>query len=277
LDKKIWHKEPFLHSNCIVVIENNSQLTTGLFINDRRIDLSKSGKYLLGDALTEANANRENAIYLSISGVKHLLFEVLNKEELSDFDIDIEEKTVDFSRGFIGDDDARFLIRLTNEDNEYEFETSIIDTFEEDIIDGEYDVEIYLVDFFDNKTLLLDGGFVIGNPDKFCFDDCRIVLTKFNRPNAGKVKLQNSYIADLKYLREETIGSVYSGVLIDKRIKYDVEVYKKDERSLKFYFVKGEDLLPIGFDLTKNAFTQSTIDDKNIISCTSCYYDVEEI
>ena len=232
---------------------------------------------MLGDALTEANANRENTIYLSINGDKHLLFEVLNKEELSDFDIDIEEKTVDFSRGFIGDDDARFLVRLTNEDNEYEFETSIIDTFEEDIIDGEYDVEIYLVDFFDNKTLLLDGGFVIGNPDKFCFDDCRIVLTKFNRPNAGKVKLQNSYIADLKYLREETIGSVYSGVLIDKRMKYDVEVYKKDERSLKFYFVKGEDLLPIGFDLTKNAFTQSTIDDKNIISCTSCYYDVEEI
>lgn len=277
LDKKIWHKEPFLHSNCIVEIENNSQLTTELFINDQRINLSKSGKYLLGDALTDANANRENAIYLSISGVKHLLFEVLNKEELSDFDIDIEEKTVDLSRGFIGDDDARFLIRLTNEDNEYEFETSIIDTFEEDIIDGEYDVEIYLVDFFDNKTLLLDGGFVIGNPDKFCFDDCRIVLTKFNRPNVGKVKLQNSYIADLKYLREETIGSVYSGVLIDKRMKYDVEVYKKDERSLKFYFVKGEDLLPIGFDLTKNAFTQSTIDDKNIISCTSCYYDVEEI
>ena len=56
-----------------------------------------------------------------------------------------------------------------------------------------------------------------------------------------------------------------------------VEIYKKDERSLKFYFVKGEDLLPIGFDLTKNAFTQSTIDDKNIISCTYCYYDVEEI
>lgn len=232
---------------------------------------------MLGDALTKENANRENAIYLSIGGFKHLLFEVLNKEELSDFDIDIEEKTVDFSRGFIGDDNARFSICLTNENNEYKLETSITDTFEADIIDGEYNVEIYLVDYFDNKTLLLDGYYIIGNPDKFCFNDRKLVLTKFNRPNSGKIRLQNTYIIDLKYLREEAIGSVYSGALIDKRMRYNVEVYKKDERSLKFYFVKGEDLLPIGFDLTKNAFTQTTIDDKNIVSCTSCYYDVEDI
>ena len=60
-------------------------------------------------------------------------------------------------------------------------------------------------------------------------------------------------------------------------MKYNVEIYKKDERSLKFYFVKGEDLLPIGYDLEKKAFTQTKINDKNIISCTSCYYDIEEV
>ncbi len=277
LDKKFWHKEMFLHSNCVVEIENNSSLSTELYINDRKIELSKSGRYLLGDALTALSSNKENSIYLSVDGNKHLLFEVLNKEELSDFDIDIEEKTIDFSGGFIGDADARFLVLLSNEDHKYEFEASISDKFDKDIIDGEYDVRIYLVDFFDNKTLLLDDCFIIGNPDKFCFDGCRIILTKFNRPNDKKVKLQNSYITDLRYLREEAIGSVYSGVLIDKRTRYDVEVYKKDERSLKFYFVKGEELLPIGFDLTKNAFTQAAIDSKNIISCTSCYYEIEEI
>lgn len=276
-DNRIWHKEAFLHSNCVIEVENHSNCSIELFVNDQRIESGKSERYLLGDALTKASHNKVNSIYLSIDGNKHLLFEVINKESLSDFEIDIEEKTVDFSHYFIGETDARFLVSLSNDDNEYEFETSITDEFKEEILDGEYDVEISLIDFFGNLTPLLNGSYVIGNPDKFCFNDCKLVLTKFNRPNSGKIRLQNTYIVDLKYLREETIGSVYSGVLIDKRMRYNVEVYKKDERSLKFYFIKGEDLLPIGFDLTKNAFTQTKIDDKNIISCTSCYYDVEEI
>lgn len=276
-NKKIWHKESLVHSNCVVEIESNTLLSFELFVNNRKVELSKSGRYLLGDALSDESSNNQNSIYLSTDGNKHLLFEVLNKEELTDFEIDIEEKSIDFSRYFIGDSDARFLISLSNDDNEYKFESSITGTFEEDIIDGEYEVEVSLIDFFDNKTLLLKDYYVIGNPDKFCFNNCKIVLTKFNRPDVRKIKLQNSYIVDLKYLREETIGSVYSGVLVDKKIKYGVEVYKKDERSLKFYFVKGDDLLPVGFDLNKMSFTQHQIDDHNVISCTSCYYDIEEI
>ena len=277
LEKKLWHKETFLHNNCVLEIENHSQLKEELYINNQKIELSKNGRYLLGNALTEAATNRINSIYLSINGVKYLLFEVLNKEELSDFDIDIEEKIIDFSCYFIGDYDARFLVNLSNDDNEYEFEVSVTDTFEEDIIDGEYDVKISLIDFFDNNKTLLEDCYIVGNPDKFCFNDCKIVLIKFNNPNSGKIKLDNSYITDLKYLREEPIGSVYSGILRDNRMKYNVEIYKKDERSLKFYFVKGEDLLPIGYDLEKKAFTQTKINDKNIISCTSCYYDIEEV
>lgn len=277
LGKKIWHKEPFLHNNCVIEIENNTILPIELKINDTSIEISKSGNYLLGDALTEYSQNKENEIYLCIDGVKFLLFEVFNKEALFDFDIDIVEKTIDLSRGFIGDADSRFLINLSNNENEYQFEANITDSFIAEIVDGEYDVDISLIDFFGNEALLLSDCYIIGNPDKFYFDDCRVILKKFNKPNAGSVKLQNSYMVDLRYLREEAIGSVYLGTLVDKKTKYNVEVYKKDNNSLKFYFVKGEDLLPIGYDLTNNSFTQKTIDDKDVIACTSCYYDIEEI
>ena len=51
----------------------NSPLTTELFINDQRINLSKSGKYLLGDALTDANAK---VVEEKAMGQRELAYEI---------------------------------------------------------------------------------------------------------------------------------------------------------------------------------------------------------
>lgn len=277
LNTKYWHKESFLHSNCIIEIENRSKSIVELYINETKIGCSSNGHYLLGDALIENKQNRINSVYLCVDGTKFMLFEVLNKEELDDFDIDIEEKTIDLSVGFIGDVDSRFAVCLESDENKYEFEVGLTDSIEEEIIDGEYDVTISLLDFWENKIELLRECYIIGNPDKFCFDNCKVILTKFNVPDKGKFRLQDSFLTNLKYLREESIGSVYEGVLIDKRVRFPVEVYKKDENSLKFYFIKGEDLLPVGFDCSKKSFTQKEVDGDTVVACTSCYYDTEEV
>ena len=65
---------------------------------------------------------------------------------------------------------------------------------------------------------------------------------------------------------------VTGGIVIDKD---ECKVYKKDERSLKLYYVSGEDLKPIYYDEKKKEFTDK--DYSGTISCSSFYYDSEEI
>ena len=60
------------------------------------------------------------------------------------------------------------------------------------------------------------------------------------------------FITDIRYLREEAIGAVYSGFLICNKKKFSVEVYKKGSSSLKFYIVDDDRLLPASFNTEKN-------------------------
>ena len=276
---EFWREEEFLHNNCTIEVENNSKYSIDLLINNTPISSNKNGIYLLGDALTENSGRDHNTISLTIGENSFALFDVYNKEKLTGIDIDIYDKIVDMSAYFIGAPDSRFIVKLENDVNCYQFHSGLKSSFEPDIVDGEYDVSIALLDFWENPVTLYEDYCVVGNPDKFCFDNKKIILKTFKKNEGGKVKLDNSSIVDLKYLREEKIGVVYSGVLINKKKRFNVEVYKKDENSLKFYFVNGDNLCSANYDLKKNEFTKENTrdDDASIIPCSSCYYNLEEV
>lgn len=180
---------------------------------------------------------------------------------------------------YIGDALTQFSIVLENEDNRYEITSGVSSTFDIDIVDGEYTVSVYMADFFGKlePTPIFEEDCIIGNPDKFYFAHSRIILNSFKKSEGGKIRLNNVFITDIRYLREEAIGAVYSGFLICNKKKFSVEVYKKGSSSLKFYIVDDDRLLPASFNTEKNDFVKEEPNGKNIIPCSSCYYTKEEI
>ena len=178
---------------------------------------------------------------------------------------------------YIGDALTQFLIVLENEDNRYEIASGVSSTFDADIVDGEYTVSVYIVDFFGELEAvpIFEEDCIIGNPDKFYFARSRISLNSFKKPEGGKIRLNNVFITDIQYLREEAIGAVYSGTLICNRKRFPVEVYKKGNSSLKFYIIDGDILLSANFNVDKNEFVKEEPNEKNIIPCSSCYYTKE--
>ena len=170
---------------------------------------------------------------------------------------------------------SRFHVVLSGEFHSYDFTCGVFSTFETVIEDGEYNVKIYLLDFFgEDSTLLIDDDFILGNPDKICFLHKEITLTKFKNPKGGKIALSRTYISDIRYLRDESETAVYSGTLNCQRNRYEVEIYKKSDDNLKFYFVDGESLLPVYYDMKQNAFTKK--ENADTILCSSCYYTKED-
>lgn len=278
-DSDLWREDDIIHSNCVVEIENCSRRDIALLINDEEVPVSSSGKYLLGDALTERTKNKSNDVVLRIGKSETRLFTVYNKPFLSDIDIDLDNKRIDLLPYYIGDALTQFLIVLENEDNRYEITSGVSSTFDADIVDGEYTVSVYIVDFFGELEAvpIFEEDCIIGNPDKFYFAHSRIILNSFKKPEGGKIRLSNVFITDIRYLREETIGAVYSGFLICNKKRFSVEVYKKGNSSLKFYIVDGDRLLPANFNTEKNEFVKDQPNEKNVIPCSSCYYTKEVV
>lgn len=275
--RDLWREDDTMHNNCVIEIENCSRCDVSLLINDEKVPVSSSGKYLLGDALTERTKNKSNDVVLRIGKIETRLFTVYNKPFLSDIDIDLDNKRIDLLPYYIGDALTQFLIVLENEDNRYEIASGVSSTFDADIVDGEYTVSVYIVDFFGELEAvpIFEEDCIIGNPDKFYFARSRIILNSFKKPEGGKIRLNNVFITDIQYLREEAIGAVYSGTLICNRKRFPVEVYKKGNSSLKFYIIDGDILLSANFNVDKNEFVKEEPNEKNIIPCSSCYYTKE--
>lgn len=267
----IWHKDEPLHSNCVLEIENTSVNTVVVQINGKEIGKTKDGKYLLGDALVENKANDESEIVMKIGNKSEVLLTVANQESLSDFDIDIETKEIDFNNYFVGESNSRFLVELNGDYREYTFESEISGTFDLEIVDGDYEVNIYLLSLLGDKKLLLNAECSLGNPYKVLFNHAHIILTK-----SKKIKFESTRIMELKYLYDENGRSVFSGILVDKKKRYSVEVYIKGPDSLAFLFVKNGELYPVRYNLSTQSFVDSEIEGKEILECSSCYYYTEE-
>ena len=273
-DKDLWCKDAMLHNNCIIEVDNQSEFNIALFLDDTPIPQSKQGNFLLGDALSEADHANFNAVNLKIGENSFRLFTIWYQEKLSDLDIDIENRIIDLSPHFIGDKDSEFIVTLNSEEREYCLHTPLTSTFEDTIVDDEYHVQVALINFYGEAVHLYEDDYILGNPDKFYFNRRKIALQSIRKPTGGKIKFL-FYIIGLQYLREEAIGAVYSGILLNNKKRQLVEVYKKDERSLKLYYVSGEDLKPIYYDEKKKEFTDK--DYSGTIYCSSFYYDSEEI
>lgn len=272
-DKDFWHKDAMLHNNCIIEIDNRSEFNIALFLDDTPVPQSKQGFFLLGDALSEASYANSHSINLKIGENNFRLFTIWYQEKLSDLNIDIENRIIDLSPYFIGDKDSKFIVTLKNEEREYCLHTPLTSTFEDAIVDDEYHVQVSLLNFYGEAVHLYEDDYILGNPDKFYFNRRKIALQSIRKPTGGKIKFL-FYIIELQYLREEPIGTVYSGILLNHKKRQPVEVYKKDERSLKFYYVSGEDLKPVYYDEKNKEFTDKECFET--IPCSSFYYDSED-
>ena len=272
-EKDLWCKDKKLHNNCIIEVENHSEYAITLFLDETPISTSKSGNFLLGDALSQARTSKNHSVQLKIDDKTFELFKVWYQAQLSDIDIDIENHVIDLSPYFIGDHDAKFVVTLRNDENEYRFETELTGIMKEQIADGEYHITVSLLDFFCDPTILYEDDYILGNPDKFYFDHRKIALRSIRKPSGGKIKFL-FYIIDLQYLREENIGAVYKGILLNNKKRQEVEVYKKDDCSLKFYYTTEDSLKPVYYDEKKKEFTD--IKSAGTIPFPSCYYDLEE-
>ena len=147
-DRNLWKDDNAIHNNCVIEIENCSRYSVSLLINDEEVFVSSSGKYLLGDALTERTKNVINDVILRVDKNNYRLFTVYNRPFLSDIDIDLDNKTVNLLPYYIGDTLAQFSVVLENENNRYEITSGVSSTFNIDIMDGEYTVFVYIEDFF---------------------------------------------------------------------------------------------------------------------------------
>lgn len=272
-EKDLWHKDKKLHSNCVIEVDNHSEYAITLFLDETPISTSKSGNFLLGDALSQASTSKNHSVKLQVGDKTFELFKVWYQAQLSDIDIDIENHVIDLSPYFIGNNNAEFIVTLKNDEKEYQFETGLTGTIKEQIADGEYHISISLLDFFGDSTILYENDYILGNPNKFYFAHCKIALRSIRKPSGGKIKFL-FYIIDLQFLREETIGAVYKGTLLNNKKRQEVEVYKKDDRSLKFYYTAEDNLKPVYYNEKKKEFTD--IKSADTIPCPSCYYDLEE-
>ena len=280
-DAEYWCNDSQFHNNCIIQADNHSKQNVSILINGTEMNKGRNGNYLLGDSLIENSHVEKNEITIRIGNSEETLFTVYNQPQLTDFDISLEQKYIDFSEYFIGDEEQKFRVVMENEDDDsytYDFECRLVDTFEPDIEDGIYTVTIYTVDMWGNeREVYNEEGISIGNPNKYWFKDCQIILTKFKNPDGRNVKLNNITIDAINYLRDEGDTGVYSAVLHDKRLKFDVELYVKDDRALKIYMISNDDIRTLGYDQNRNNFVSKEVNGQDIIPCVSCYYEMEEV
>ena len=279
--KDLWKDNDFIERYSLLKIENNSNYDVKLFVNDKEVITSLGGDYLLGICLFRQNSDENKDIILQIGEDKYRLLTIYFEPQLSDIDIDIEKKTINLLPYYIGNINEVFFVTIENEDHHYELMTDVTSTFDIDIAIGEYHISVYLIGLVNKKgeNLLLDiEDYVLGNLHKIYFLHSHIVLKYFRISKIGKITFNKVYINDIKYLREETIGVVYSGILMyNKKKAFPVEIYIKDSKSLTFYILDGDNLLPANYDYRKNVFVKDEIDEKNILPCSSCYYEKEEI
>ena len=276
IKKFVWHENSILHNNCILEIKNDSLEKIKVFVNDEKILPVEENLYKLGDILTNNKKCKTVSVFLEINKHKYNIFNIANKESLDDFDIDIEEKTINLADYFVGKEDSNFHIILDNDEHKYEINCGMNDTFDVDIPDDEYDVQIYIKDFFGEDKLLLKDRYFIGNSDKVCFKNKTIKLDKFKNPIVGKVKLSDVYIYNVNYLRNEGEIAIYEGILSQHRKEYKIEIHKRDERVLQFYYIGNGEFKNFTYDTIKKCLSLSDPNNESYVVCGSCYYEVEE-
>lgn len=273
----LWHEDQQLHNNCLIEINNNSCRDYLITANGHAIDKADDNIYRLGDVLTELEKEPVVTVDLTIGKRTFELIKIANEEILDDFELDIEEKKASILPFFIGPNNSEFEIELESDEQNYSLTLNENFEFDEDIEDNYYHVCIYLKDFFGDRKLLLEGDYAIGNPDKIAFINSFIELTKFNKPDGGKVKLSDVYIMDIEYLRNEGEIALYSANLQYAKRKVPVEVHVRDSRVLTFYLVENESFSMMSYDLNKKMFVKSEPNGDNIIPCGACYYEVGEL
>lgn len=272
----LWHEDKMLHNNCVIEISNNSNSTYTITANGHDIDESDEDVYKLGDILTDLEKDDLVTVNLSIGNYSFEILKIANEEILDDFELDIEEKKATILPYFTGAEGAQFEVDLEGDDRNYSLVLDENFEFSDDIEDNYYYITVFLKDFFGDKKLLLEGDYAIGNPDKIAFVNRNIELTKFNKPDGGKIKLSDSYIVNIEYLRNEGEIALYSGELQFAKRKVPVEVHVRDAKVLNFYLVENGSFSMMGYDTNKKMFVKEEPNGKNVIPCGACYYEVEE-
>lgn len=277
--ERYWHREPMLHNNCMLEIDNRSNVSVKAFCNNREIPV-KNGKYILGDALTESRDASKCAVTVSIGKKSVLLFTVFNEAtfDLEEAVIDIESHEIDYSTAFFGDEDAQFITVITGEDGtQYTVNSSLIGIIPEVIPSGCYDIEIYLKTILGQELLEEAEEVELGNMASFRFTNKCLRFIKMNGPDGKKIKFSVGRVKDISYLRTDGNKDVYNAVLDAPKWHPKVELYVEGN-IIKCYVIKGEDeLLPLYYDIGKKCFgTDVSADTNDWLICGSIYYEEEE-
>ena len=296
-DEIKWGKDKKLHNNCVIAVENNSKNNVLIMVNDDSVDVSKKNIYLLGDKLINEKKEGVKTVYLKVNEERYKLFditfnEMIEKKNVLDINdiIYLEEKKIDLSEYFIGDEDSEFIIRLENEDSNYEIRCGVKSDIPQCIKEGEYDVTISLLDFFDMEKCLLKDTYIIGNPEKFYFDGYNVILRKFYGDGKDKIIPEKAYIVNIHCYKDSELDIIYRGLLKNKGNRFPVEFYKKDGNdSLRIYYVdKNDELSTVYYDKKAKVFIKmqeenndnqeksSLLKNENIVQCNSIYYKMDK-
>ncbi|MBM6810359.1 hypothetical protein H5983_04640 [Faecalitalea cylindroides] len=280
-----WKDNPLVHNNCILDVKSNSDLIYKVFANDDEIDKSDKETFRIGNYFVKNRDEQNVVISLQVGNRNYELFTVDNEPKLYDVEIDLDNKKFNLKDYYCGKDKCEFSIHLSNEYFEYDISTDIGGYYDQIVEDGYYDAYVTCEDLFGNTYELFnseeDGEIIVGNPDKHYFTNKIIGSLSFNTHRAknakkGKIQLKNVYISHIKFDRIENIGreySVYRGTLNANKQKYDVEIYKKDDKYLKLFFVKDSATESVHYDLQRDKITTES-ETNSIIEVSSFKYEI---
>ncbi|MDD3831756.1 MAG: hypothetical protein PHW00_03780 [Clostridia bacterium] len=283
--KPLWHES--IHSGSIIEIDNQSNIDIDITIGGEKLQQSAhdNNKFLLGSMLTQISSNRSFSkvnIQLQISKKNYCLTQIdFDAEMIGEPFIFFDEKilSVDFGNSFIGPNNARFSLEFEDKNVTNTFNCGLVDKLEtDDIHDGYYNLRISLISdqiYETNfKILRTYEDYIVGNLDKFYFDGVSIIV-KSTKTEKGKIKFDRHVIENIIYVREE-LYPVYQGVLhIPKRKTMQVEIERKGINSIKIYAL-SEPITLLNVNTVSKELTNEAQNFKDIISCSSCYFDKED-
>lgn len=239
-------------------ISSPVKLKLGIKIGELELEISESGKVLLGNGLRRITDKREEKIVLEVSNdssivEKYELGRVKYDEMfVSSPKIEYDGRNLmwDKGYGFIGEQNERTYIIVSNDAGEevLNSEINIHDSLiKSDLLleDGEYAFQIFRNRAGEIKGIqcLAEGNFMVGDVDRIRFQRCRIEVSQIVFDNAVEIGTKNilsAYVDNIRYEEElskeecsEGICPRYTGTMyfINPEGKRHDYAFEKEIRS----------------------------------------------
>lgn len=285
MDRILWHRDTRLHNNAVLEVERNFKAMVSLSFADISLPISSAAPscFLLGNALFE-RTEVEGEVALWIDKTQHVLLQVARNPRLLGIpQLDLVEGMLifDATSEFVGDLDTRFDITILHEGEICAVvRMALSDRVETTLLSGWYTIRIETVsdNFFNTKRMLLAeyDTLKLGNPDESTFVNSYIRLEKSVEGERRKVKLEQTYIRDISYLRTDLYPTYQGYLCAPGRQKTEIAFECKDSSTLRIFRPFENELLPLTVDVKRKTLSTRAADGKSVLKCSSVYYKREE-